>query len=102
VLCAVLPATREGATPGLEELYLTTMDALERLTPGDPLYLVQGAGGGRAGVAPGECGVCVGVGGWCGCLAPLGGGGCAAERVWHGLVGCVWVVWVGCGVVGGW
>lgn len=29
--------------PGLEELYLTTMDAIEALTPGDALFMVQGS-----------------------------------------------------------
>ncbi len=32
-----------GATPGLEELYLTTMDAVEALTPGDALFMIQGS-----------------------------------------------------------
>ncbi|KAI8476261.1 MAG: hypothetical protein J3K34DRAFT_272387 [Monoraphidium minutum] len=34
---------RAGATPGLDELYLTTMDALEELAPGDGLFMVQGS-----------------------------------------------------------
>ena len=50
---------REGSKPGLEELYLTTMDAIERLTPGDALYMIQGSaasrGEGSAGLSPGEC-----------------------------------------------
>ena len=35
--------TRAGDTPGLDELYLTTMDAIESLTPGDAMFMVQGS-----------------------------------------------------------
>ena len=32
-----------GSTPGLDELYLAAMDAIETLTPGDALFMVQGS-----------------------------------------------------------
>jgi len=32
-----------GTTPGLGELYLTTMDAIEDLTPGAAIFMVQGS-----------------------------------------------------------
>lgn len=49
-------------TPGLDELYLSTMDTIENITPNDALYMLQGSmmsntdtsRGNRLGLAPGE------------------------------------------------
>eukprot|EP00878_Enallax_costatus_P027272 GHUV01029339.1.p1 GENE.GHUV01029339.1~~GHUV01029339.1.p1 ORF type:complete len:405 (+),score=112.96 GHUV01029339.1:130-1344(+) len=35
--------TRSGTVPGLDELYLTTMDTIESITPNDALFMVQGS-----------------------------------------------------------
>jgi hypothetical protein len=37
------PTRSVGGAPGLAELYLTTMDAVESLTPGDAMFMVQGS-----------------------------------------------------------
>jgi hypothetical protein len=42
-----------GDTPGLEELYLSAMDAVEALTPGAALFLVQGSTAAEREAAPG-------------------------------------------------
>eukprot|EP00878_Enallax_costatus_P032330 GHUV01035523.1.p1 GENE.GHUV01035523.1~~GHUV01035523.1.p1 ORF type:complete len:132 (-),score=26.65 GHUV01035523.1:382-777(-) len=34
---------RSGTVPGLDELYLTTMDTIESITPNDALFMVQGS-----------------------------------------------------------
>jgi hypothetical protein len=45
--------------PGLDELYLTTMDSIENITRADALYLLQGsalsATGARYGLSSGVC-----------------------------------------------
>lgn len=40
--CSML-LCRSGDVPGLDELYLTTMDTIESITPNDALFMLQGS-----------------------------------------------------------
>jgi hypothetical protein len=59
-VCCCVPALhcRRGDLPGLDELYLTTMDSIENITRADALYLLQGSvlstSGARYGLSSGE------------------------------------------------
>jgi hypothetical protein len=55
---AIFLCRRREDLPGLDELYLTTMDSIENITRADALYLLQGSAlsgtGARYGLSSGE------------------------------------------------